>query len=354
MNLKNTSILTAALALIAGILWITQTSKSRPIQSDLVGQGLLETDNLSRATHIQIFENQSDTPSVEINQSGEEWIVPNRYGLPADFSKVTDLVNGLSESKIIRAVTENPDRIKTLDIGQSRIVMKDSEGNTLSDISFGKEGNTQGYFALLERSEKAILASDKPFFQTTPDRWTVTSAWDFSWDAVRAVSDESISLEKSDADADFSASDDADQMVDQDELQNGLSRLTNLRFQDLAPIDSQDVTEAMEYAYTFSITLDSGDRFDFKIGRRPEITAPESTDDKIADASETSEEETESIPAGTPYLIVQQSKASDLWKGIFAKYALEITSFSFEQLPQSLKDFITEDEPSEPTQPSEL
>ncbi|MEM7672042.1 MAG: DUF4340 domain-containing protein [Verrucomicrobiota bacterium] len=348
MNLKNISILTAVLAVIAGVLWIAQLTKSQPIQSDLVGQSLLEPDSISEASVIQVFEDLSESPAVEVIKSNENWIVPARYGLPADFSKISDLVNGLSESKIIRAVTDDPDRIKTLDIGQSRVVFQDSEGSTLANISFGKSGNTQGHFTQVDRSPKVVLVEEKPFIQTDPEDWTVDTAWEFEWSAVRTISGEGLSYEKADADAGFSLASDASKEIDQEALESKLSPFSSMRFQDLAAIESDAVKEAMVYARTVSITLESGDDFTFKYGRRPEVKPAETTDgqseENVAEPG-TDSEEAEDIPADTAYLTVQSSAATPLWKEIFEKHAFEITSFNFEQLPESLSDFAVDGKP---------
>ncbi|MGB0370430.1 MAG: DUF4340 domain-containing protein [Opitutales bacterium] len=346
MNLKNISILTAVLAVIAGILWIAQASKGGPIQSELVGEGLLDTQTIAEANTIQVFEDQSDSPSVEITKSGDDWTVPGRYGLPADFSKISDLVNELADSKIIRAVTDNPDRIQTLNIGKTRVVFQKGE-ETLADISFGKEGNTQGYFTRVDRSSKVVLAEEKPFIQTDPEDWSVSTAWDFEWDSVTAISNSDYTFERENAETDFSIAG-SESALEQTELKTAFSRLTNLRFQDLAPIGNAEVAEAMEHAMTYSVTLESGESFTFKFGRRPEVKAPEKEENEADASEESAEDPQEDIPAGTPYLIVEQTKASPLWTDIFAKYALEITSFNFEQLPESLEQFVVKPEPEAP------
>ena len=357
MNIKNISILTAVLAGIAGVLWIAQRSSNPSLKSDLVGQGLLNAEAIGDAQSIQIFETAEDSPAVEIVKQGDNWIVPKHYGLPVDFQKVSDMISGLAESTIIRAVTDNPDRIQMLDLGQTRIVFTDASGDSLADISFGKSGNTGGTFAKIERSEKVVLASDKPFIQTSADNWAVSKAWELKWDDVRSIVQKGestgIQLTREDAESDFTSKGLEDEVeLEQSEIRTSFTRFTNLRFQDLAKVGSEEVAEALEHAKTWDMQTEAGDTFTFTYGRRPEVKAPEPEATEEGGEEETGEK-IEDIPAGTPYLIVKHNKANELWSGIYETYAFELTSFNFEQLPESIEAFIVEPKPEEVSEETE-
>ena len=356
MKIKNISILTAVLAVIAGVLWIAQRSNTPSIDTALVGQGLLIPGSIADAQTIKIYGNSEDEPSVEIIKQGDNWIVPERYGLPVDFTKVSDLVNDLAESTIIRAVTDNPDRIQVLNLGQDRVVFEDASGEILADVSFGKAGNNGGNFAKIERSEKVVLAADKPFIQSRPDTWTVSEAWELEWDDIRElVAPDGTTLTREDSEAEFVAE---GLDLEQSEIRTQFMRFTNLRFQDLVEIDSEDVVEAMSFAQTWEIKTEAGDTFAFTYGRRPEVKAPEKEESE--ESEETTEEEesaeteeVEDMPAGTPYIMVKHDNASELWAGIYATYAFELNSFNFEQLPESMEAFVAEPEPEESEEDAE-
>jgi hypothetical protein len=174
MNKKTLFILLVVLAVLAGVgRSILVRNSEAPVGTDTMGALLFETLPANEIAEI-VIERPDGSVTLVRNQTG--WIVENRFGYPADFSKITDLVRKMKQTKVGRkfAATEPISKRLSLmppthkesaeaDKG-TRIRMKDKNNAVVVDILLGKTR---------KREEKGI--PDSQFLMTVggPDIYLV-------------------------------------------------------------------------------------------------------------------------------------------------------------------------------------
>lgn len=174
------AVLTAAVILI-----IRPKAPERP--GETLGTLLLEDLPVNEITSIGI-EGPDGSVSLMIEKDG--WVVENRFGYPADFSKITDLVRTLKEVKVGRQFEASEGTLKRLllkapgDPGASRenkgtrIVLKGENNQDLASILLGEtrkmegSGFPDGQYVRLGKDSKVYLI-DKHFspMDAHPSAW---------------------------------------------------------------------------------------------------------------------------------------------------------------------------------------
>ena len=100
MNKKTLFILLVVLAVLAGVgRSILVRNSNAPGKTDPMGSPLFEMLPANEITRI-IIDRPDDAVILVKSDSG--WIVENRFGYPADFSKITDLIRKLKQTKVGR------------------------------------------------------------------------------------------------------------------------------------------------------------------------------------------------------------------------------------------------------------
>jgi len=145
MNKKTLFILLVVLAVLAGVGRSLLTRNSNA-PAGVMGSPLFERLPANEITKI-VIDRPND--SVTLVKGEGAWIVENRFGYPADFSKITDLIRKLKQTKVGRkfpateAVSKRlslmpPDHKESAEAEKgSRIRMKDKNGAIVVDILMG-------------------------------------------------------------------------------------------------------------------------------------------------------------------------------------------------------------------------
>ncbi len=147
MKIKTLVILLIVLGVLAGagalIIHLQNSSSS----SGEMGAYLIEQLPANEVASI-VIETPSNT--VSLMKKGDSWVVEERFGYPADFSKISDLVRTLKQVKVGRRFESSEKILKRLSLkfpgdsetpedGRgSRIRMKDKEGKPVLGILLGK------------------------------------------------------------------------------------------------------------------------------------------------------------------------------------------------------------------------
>ena len=146
MNKKTVFILLVVLAILAGVGRSILIRNSKPVGGDTMGSPLF-TDLPANDIASVVIEGPDDSAVLKKNENG--WIVENRFGYPADFSRLTDLIRQMKETKVGRKfpATESikkrlalvpPDLEKTDESEKAtRVLMKDKKGTVVVDILLG-------------------------------------------------------------------------------------------------------------------------------------------------------------------------------------------------------------------------
>lgn len=132
------------------------------------------------------------------------WAVENRFGYPADFSKITELVKKLRSVSVGRSFSANDDARSRLalyppdkegvdaDAKGTRVVLETAGGKTLADVLVGNpreaDAGTGGHYLMLLPGDTVYLV-DKSFrrLETDPREWLVKELVDAASADVRKV-----------------------------------------------------------------------------------------------------------------------------------------------------------------------
>ena len=104
MKTKTLIILLVVLAIFAGLgFWLFQTS-SKPKGSNVMGTLLIKDFPANEVTSILI---ERPTDSVTLVREDGVWVVKDRFGYRADFSKIAELIRKVKQSKVGRKFPSN-------------------------------------------------------------------------------------------------------------------------------------------------------------------------------------------------------------------------------------------------------
>ena len=150
MKTKTFIILVVILAVLVGIGIALFPSSETPVGNETMGTLIFENLPANEITTIII-----DLPddSVTMVKKQDKWVVKNRFGYPADFSKITDLIRQLKQTKAGRKFPETPSVKKRLSLMSpadkdaakeekaTRIRMKDQGETLVADVLLGGTRN---------------------------------------------------------------------------------------------------------------------------------------------------------------------------------------------------------------------
>ncbi len=148
MNKKTLFILLIVLAVLAAVVRsILVRNAEAPVGTEAMGVLLFEGLPVNEIAEI-VIERPGD--SVVLVKSETGWVVENRFGYPADFSKITDLVRKMKQTKVGRKFAATEAISKRLSLMPpthresaetekgTRLRMKDKNNAVVVDILLGK------------------------------------------------------------------------------------------------------------------------------------------------------------------------------------------------------------------------
>jgi len=187
MKLKTFAILLITFCiLLAVVLLTTRPKKTAEDQADM-GAKLFTRLAAGDIAAITIT---SPEATAKLKQTPNGWIVENRFGYPADFSKIAELVQKLFDAKIGRTFPASPEiqarqslyppeqQELPADQKGTRIVLTDKDAKTLADLIIGKQreesaGAGSGTYYVLRQSESRVYLIDQNFrfLEKKPAGW---------------------------------------------------------------------------------------------------------------------------------------------------------------------------------------
>jgi len=183
-------VVAAGLALGAGIYFAGSTPKAAQ-SADAPGPLVPSLD--SRLNDAAVLELRSPTQSLRIAREGEQWVLSNQGGFPADLAKVRGLLLGVGELERIERKTANATRFGELgldlhaaeDSAQgngtqerigTRLAARTSDGTVLFDVVLGRSAAGARFdrperYARLADSGPAWLVRGRADVDVTPATW---------------------------------------------------------------------------------------------------------------------------------------------------------------------------------------
>ena len=150
---------------------------------------------------VATVEIKSGEHSTVLAAKGDQWVLKNRGGYPAFFSRIKPLVIAISKLEIREAKTANPDLYSRLQVeevsaekAKSKLVtLSDAEGTTLASLLIGKErvnradGSTNSLYVRKAGEEQSYLVKGALMLSADPADWLENSLIDLSSDRLKSI-----------------------------------------------------------------------------------------------------------------------------------------------------------------------
>ena len=388
MKLKNLVIAVAILALLSAVTFFVQRPAPPPSADARVGQPLAPAATLEKASKVRIAD-QGKTVLLAKSADGV-WHVPGYYDLPADFAKLSRLVGDLTEAKLQRLVTSNPERIARLEFKDTQIAFLDSADKELWAVTLGRTAENGGRFVRFGSEPKAYLENLNSELDVEAKNWADSQLLNLKPDDIAKVEvsfpdegDRTVAATRAKKEDPFATTAAPNgQRLKAEAVTNLLGSVTNLRFTDTSDPADPSAVAAKAHARTVKLTSFDGKTFTLALGRKPEekvMKAPAPADaskggpaamlnilqgekkDPSAgpDAAKpgdgpakTLESTSETIPAGPVFVSLSSSDAGAPVNALMQKRAFQTGEFIFTSLPQKPDDlFEPAPAPAEPAAP---
>ncbi|MEX2045315.1 MAG: DUF4340 domain-containing protein, partial [Opitutus sp.] len=344
MKLKSLIVTVAVLAALSLAVFLARRPAPPPSADARIGQPLVDAAIVEQAVRLEISD--AGRTVTLARQSNGTWRVPVYHDLPADFQKLTDFIRNLTDAKLQRLVSTNPDRISRLEFNDSRISLLDSAEKPLWTITLGKTPETGGgRFVRYGDEQKAYLANLSVWLDAEPKNWAHAEILNVKPEDVARVEipfagdGGPIGVSRAKPTDQWTA-DKAPQgqQVKADKITSVLNTVGNLRFSDTSDPADANAVAARENLRSITLTTFDGKTIAVALGRKPgekKLKPPAPAADgttgpaalgsvadlaqkqgggETADAKQEEqkplEPEFETIPAGPVYAFVTHSDAS--------------------------------------------
>jgi hypothetical protein len=367
MKLKTLIVTVAVLAALSLVVFIVRRPSAPPSADARIAQPVVDATTIEQAARLEIADG-GRTVTLR-RQSDGTWLASNYHDLPVDFQKLTRFISNLTEAKLQRLVTSNPERIARLDFNDTRISLFDATDQPLWTVTLGRHPETgSGRFVRFGDEQKAYLANLNVWLDAEPRNWANPEILNLKPEDVARVKipfteGGPVTVSRAKKEDPWKADQTPEgQQVNDSKIYSVLSSVGTLRFSDTSEQSDPNVAAARANARTLELTTFDDKTITVALGRKPEEKklkppAP-STDGRtgpaalgsVADlarnndsAQENSENkddanplapEFETIPAGPVYAFVTHSDDSAPINGLMQKRAFQIAEYIFTGLPQ--------------------
>ncbi len=359
MKLRTLVITVALLAALSLVAYLENRPQPERAADPRVGKPLLDSDTVAKAASLSISD-QGKKVDLARNADGT-WRVPSYYDLPADFGKISHLVQDLNEAKVDRFVTSNPERLAHIGFGASSISLGDASGKEIWSLTFGKAADAgNGRFIRFGNEPEAFFSGLHVWLDTDAKGWAdarlVTVKPDdvakveIPFDGVAAVV--AVRAKK---DAPWTAQAPEQRKFAAEKITVLLSSLTSLRFNETLDANDPSAAEAAHHARFFRLTTFDGKTLTVSLGRKPEekrLKAPAPTPTPAPTeapgaaakppAAKADEKpaapEMETLPAGPVFAVVTSSDPAAPVNAMMKRRAFQVDEYLFTGLPQSPAD----------------
>ncbi len=323
MKPKTFLILLVCVALLGAAAFFTLRSEERATPDRTLGQPVLADLPFDRIDKIRIA---SGREMVEMGKTPRGWGVAQKNGYPADFAKISDLVEKLRKMKIGKRFSVTPEIRDRLALHPPddasapeesvavRLTLLDEENRTLADLLIGNARSSEtgygGQYLMHFGRETAFLADQGlKFLETEPAEWIHRKVVDLDVATIRSVAlyrgdtaDPAYRLERQQEDAGFTlTAAAASGSLETGNVDRVVEALSPLRTEDVLPAENPGRDISFENADRFEFRTEDGWQYTIRLGpsfsreeetytyARVEKSAPKNGDPKAA-PPETTEE----------------------------------------------------------------
>ena len=364
MRLKTLLITVAALAVLSAIAFFVRRPAPPPSADPRLNQPLVDQSTIEKAAKLRLSD--AGKSITLTRQSDGTWRVADYYDFPADFSKLSSFVGNLTDAKLQRLVTSNPDRIARLEFKDTKIELLDASDTTLWSVTLGKQAESGGgRFVRFGDEQKAFLANLSAWLDTTAKNWADSSLVRLKPEDIAKIelgAPTELTFTRDTKDAAWTSHQTAEsktaesKVPDSAKLSSLLTSLTGLRFSDTTALDDPKLAEAKPHSRTIKLTTFDNKTLTLTFARKPEEKKPkpaatgesstESPDtaeksDASSEETKSAEPEFETIPAGPVFVSLSHSDPAAPINELSAKRAFQIYDYTYTSLPQKPEDLFT-------------
>jgi len=385
MKLRTLVVSILALAVLSAIVFVARRPAPPPSADPRIGKPLADAAVVEKAAKLKLSD-QGRTVLLA-RQGDGTWRDTSYYDLPADFSKLSGFIGNLTEAKLQRLVTSNPERIARLEFKDTKIELLDASDKPLWSATLGKNAEGGGRFVQLGDEKKAYQANLSAWIDSEAKSWANAELLNVKPEDVAKIE---IAFAEGDPitvshakkeDAWAADKTPAGQRVKADKISSLLSTIGSVRFSDTNDPADANAVGAKANLRTFKLTTFDGKRYTVALGRKPEekkLKPPAPTtdgktgpaalgsiseltkkDEKKEGEAKADEEkkpdekkplapEYETIPAGPVFVFVTSSDAGAPINALMQKRAFQIYEYGFTSLPQKAGELF---EPAPPPTP---
>jgi hypothetical protein len=370
MKLKSLILIVAALAALSVVVFFVRKPAPAVTADARLNQPVLDAATAEKVAELRLTESGKSL-TVKRDTNGV-WRVPSYHDFPVDFSRVTRLVGDLTEAKLTRLVTTNPDRIARLEFKDTTITLLDSAAKELWTVTLGKNPESgAGRFLRYGNEPKAFLASLNTYLDLESKNWANAELLALKPDDIAKIElpfteGGPITFTRSKKEDPWTTpATPAGQKPKTDTLASALNTLTSIRFSDTSDSADAKVAEAKPHARAYTLTAFDGKTVTISLARKPEekkmkppvadksllgaATPPSPTAGTPAPDPKLLTPEFETIPAGPVFVSIAHSDAAAPVNALMAKRAFQIADYTFTSLPQKSADLF---EPAPPPAPA--
>lgn len=390
MKLKSLILVVVALAVVSVAAHFLTRPKAAPVADTRVGQPLIAPEVVDQARSLRLKEQEK---TVTLNKGDDGvWRVAEYYDFPADFTKLSRVVGDIVGAKLERLVTQNPERIKSLDLGNTRLALSDAANKETWSIHLGRSAEGGGRFLRFGEENKAFLARLNTYLDVEPKNWADTQLLTLKTDDIARVElsftggTAPLIAHRAKKEDPFVADHaPAGKRLKSERILSLIGSIGTLRFSETSELTDPNALAAKAHARSVVFTTFDGKSYTVAVGRKPEqkvVKAPEAKKDGstgpaalgsltdlgggAAKAEEKSggkekpddpsgpakvAETTETIPAGPVFVVVTASDANASVNALMQKRAFQVYESVLTGLPATSAE-VFEDAPAPSTAPA--
>jgi len=299
MKPKTLVILLVVLAVLAGAGTLLIRSGDMRSPSGEMGAYLLEDLPVNDIASIII---KTPTSTVSLTRADHSWIVEERFGYPADFSKLSDFVRTLKEAKVGRKFSASDPVLQRLSIKSpedgdapeeetgTHVRMTNSEGKALLDMVLGKtrskdpqKGPPDGQYVMLgDASEIYLIDKILSSFESGPADWLEKSPIRVDAGEIRKIAclgpgspSVRYAFERPARGKDFVLTDPStDKTIKKSSLNRLANALSSLKITDVDPSSASSEPIAKGASVRLDYTLFDGRVYGVAVGEECSPTVP--------------------------------------------------------------------------------
>jgi hypothetical protein len=274
MKLKTLVLVVAILAVLSVAAYYLHRPPAATGVDPRINQPVFDPKTLDKTAEIHLTD-QGRTVVLTRHPDGK-WIVPSYYDIPADFSKLSHFIDDLSNAKIQRLVTQNPERLTRLEFKDTSISLIDSANHALWTLTLGKDAEGGGRFVRFGDEKKGYLANLGVYIDSTSKNWIDTALLNLKPDDIAGVEitfpeGAPVAATRVGKDAPWIAEQaPGGQRIKSDRITSLLSSFTGLRFEDTSDLTDAKVEAARQHSRTIKLTTFDHRTITIEIGRKPE------------------------------------------------------------------------------------